>query len=281
MAYRTILVNLNDSARASILLDIAISLTKENDAHLIGLHAIPAVRIPPMTAAMEIPAHVFEAQRQEFIQEANKVRALFEEATAEDAISAEWRTAPSKTPQIGDKVLDHARCADLIIVSQGDPEGPDTGQADLPELLLMESGRPVLVIPTAGQFDSVGNYALVAWNASREAARAAFDATPILRKSKEVKILWVDPEKSSATDIEIAGSEIATSLSRKGIKVDAAHTMSGGVDIGNTLLSRVCDNGSDLLVMGGYGRSRLREYVFGGATHHVLQHMTVPVLMSH
>jgi len=122
----------------------------------------------------------------------------------------------------------------------------------------------------------------VAWNGTRESARAAFDALPLLAKAKSVKLLWINPStENGGNGNGMPGSELATALSRHGVKVEAGHSAVRDVGVGDELLSRAADQGTDLLVMGAYGHSRVREYVFGGATRHILQHMTVPVLFSH
>jgi len=151
--------------------------------------------------------------------------------------------------------------------------------AFLPEELALGVGRPVLVVPRYGTFETVGQRVLIAWNGSREATRAVNDAIPILKMATKVTVLSVDPE--GEPDRRLPGADLALHLARHGIAAEAESTQALDIGVGDVLLSRAADLGADLIVMGAYGHSRLREMMLGGATRHLLQHMTVPVLMSH
>lgn len=186
-----------------------------------------------------------------------------EAAAAADGL-AEWRRIDGRK----DLPL-HARYADLTVLGQ------DGGEAVTD--MVMTVGRPILVVPHHGHFASVGQRPLVAWNASREATRAVFDALPILRRAGLVTLMTLDAED----DDRVPGADISLALARHGVRVEVVHSTVGGIDPGNALLSRAADCGADLLVMGAYGHSPLREKVLGGATRHILDHMTVPVLLSH
>jgi nucleotide-binding universal stress UspA family protein len=146
----------------------------------------------------------------------------------------------------------------------------------------MESGRPVLIVPNGGVQRRVGEKVLVAWNARREAARAVFDALPILRGARDVKVVWVNPqaERERPQDTP-AGDDICTSLARHAVRCQATEQIAPRGSVGETLLACAKDMSADLLVMGCYGHTRARELVFGGASRHVLRHMAIPVLMSH
>ena len=171
-----------------------------------------------------------------------------------------------------------ARRFDLSVVGQPEPDKP--GPDDLiVEAALFESGRPVLVVPyiqrTGLQLDRV----MVGWDGSRNAARAVADAMPLLVRAKttEVVIVTGEPAKSD----EIPGADIAHHLARHGAKVEVKQIVAIDTDVANTILSHAADSSADLLVMGGYGHSRLREFILGGATRGILAAMTVPTLMSH
>lgn len=184
-----------------------------------------------------------------------------EAAAAADGL-AEWRRIHGRK----DLPL-YARYADLTVMGQGDAVTD----------MVMSVGRPILVVPHHGSFLGVGRHPLVAWNASREATRAVFDALPILRRAGLVTLMTLDAED----DDRVPGADISLALARHGVRVEVVHSTVGGIDPGNALLSRAADCGADLLVMGAYGHSPLREKVLGGATRHILDHMTVPVLLSH
>jgi nucleotide-binding universal stress UspA family protein len=145
--------------------------------------------------------------------------------------------------------------------------------------LALGVGRPVLVVPRYGTFERLGERVLIAWNGSREATRAVHDAIPILKRAITVTVLSIDPEVDSPP--RTPSADITLHLARHGIAAEAASTSSVDFGVGNALLSRAADLGADLIVMGAYGHSRMREMVLSGATRHLLQNMTVPVLMSH
>jgi nucleotide-binding universal stress UspA family protein len=284
MPLKTILVLLNDANRTEQLLDAASALARQFDAHLIGLYILPAAKVYSDVGMVAAPM-VFEGYRDLFNSKLAEVRKKFEAQAKQDDLKSEWRVIDSNFPEIADSAITEARSAELVITSQID-YGPDGSiERDLVVRLIMESGRPVLVIPKTGHFaprgEGIAEKAIVGFNGTRESARAMFDALPLLRLVKETRLVWVDPYKQSGEAGEIPGAEEATVLSRHGIKAIAEPMMTTGRNAGEALLMRANDLGADLLVMGGYAHSRMSEFVFGGATRHVLEHMKIPVLMSH
>ncbi len=280
MAFRTILVCLNEVDRVPVLLNLAADIAAKQDAHLVGIYVVPAVRVyPAIGPGMYV--QVVEDVREFFKARSDQVKQQFEARMRNQAIEAEWRPVDSSYPDIADAVIEHGLQSDLIIVNQINPESMAGIELDFTERVIMESGRPVLIIPSYGEFRECGRRVLVGWNATREPARAAFDAVPILRQADAVRVTWVDPQKSLDGPGFLPGAELATALARHGIDVTAEGMPTSGIGAGEALLSHVSDLGADLLVMGAYGHNRLREYVFGGATWTILQSMTVPVLMSH
>lgn len=204
---------------------------------------------------------------------------MFEHTTGLRGVSAEWRELP-EGPE-ADPAL-HARYADFAILGQLDPE---SGESDAvrprPEQVTLASGRPILIVPYAGNFPSVGQRVLIGWNATREAARAVNDAMPLLTGAEIVTVLTIDPREGPRAHGELPGADISLHLARHGVKAEIERTVSADLPVGEVLLSRAADLGADLLVMGAYGHSRARELLLGGATHTLLRSMTVPVLMSH
>ena len=151
---------------------------------------------------------------------------------------------------------------------------------DFPEYIVMNSGRPVLIIPYTGDFTTVAKRPLISWDASRESTRAVTDAIPILKRAELVQVAIFNSKVQSDAHGEQPGADIALFLARHGVKVEVSvHKTS--TDIGNALLSLSHDLDSDMIVMGGYGHSRLREMIMGGVTRTVLESMTIPVFMSH
>ena len=280
MSIKTILVCLNEVERVKVLLDLASAIAAKHDAHVTGLYVIPAVRVYA-ASDLQLTAQVFEGQRTFFKERAEKVKAAFEAMASRQRIQAEWQLVESPSPLVADPAAERALQADLVIVSQIDPDSEAGVELDFVERMIMGTGRPLLVVPREGTFGDVGRRVVIGWNATREASRAAFDAVPLLKEAEAVHVTWVDPQKSLEENGALPGAELAQALSRHGISAIAEGYPTSGLTSGEALLNRVSDVGADLLVMGAYGHSRLRELVLGGATRFVLQSMTVPVLMSH
>lgn len=158
---------------------------------------------------------------------------------------------------------------------------PLTLRRGIPEKTFLTSGRPVVIVPYAGSFQTIGQHVVVAWKATAEAARALADALPLLERAEKVTVLTVNPDRGADTEPGMPGSDIAQHLARHDIRVEAATTVADDIATGDALLNYVVDCGADFLVMGGYGHPRAREAMFGGVTRQILRRMTVPVLMSH
>lgn len=277
MSYKTILVYLNDKSAAEHVLVSAIALARKHDAHLIGLHVDSLFQVHSVVGADADP-EITRTQKKMQKFEAVEIEDIFETNTKKEGISAEWRLVQAHSSLIAGVVANHARCVDLIITGQANPQHDDKYVSDILEGFLIDSGRPVLVIPYVGNYENIGENITFAWNASRESARAASAALPVFKLAKKVTVLWVNANEEGD---DLPGAEIATNLARHGVNVETKHSVSALPEVGDEILSRISDLSSDLLVMGAYGHSRLREFIFGGASHHILRHMTVPVLMIH
>ncbi|GAA0583127.1 universal stress protein [Caenispirillum bisanense] len=278
MALKDIMVIVDSSAHAADRLDVAIKLASDHDAHLTGLFVRMVPHVPQFVLS-QLGPEVQEVQRRYAQEAATAAHALFEDKVRAGGVRAEWRAVDG---DLVDTVCLHAKYTDLIVMGQRDPnQDAMDGEAELVDHVVLEAGRPVLVVPYAGKFRTLGRKVVVAWNASREAIRAVNDAMPLLQKAHEVEVLAINPRGGRAGHGDVPGADISLHLARHGVKANAEHIFSDDVDPGAMLLSRTADAGADLIVMGAYGRSRLRELVLGGATRHLLRHMTVPVLMSH
>jgi len=280
MPYKTILVHLNNERRAEGLLECAMDIARRHNAHLIGFHVYPGVpSAPPI--AMPYGAEVIGAALAGERREAENIEKVFKAMTAGQPVVAEWRSVKAPHADLARVVMEHGRCADLIVASQADPEWDLSVVLDFPERLALESGRPVLVVPYVGRYPSVGRNAMISWKATREAARAVFDALPLLEDSEKVTILEIEERGKSVANSFAPDTQIAAALARHGLKPTVQRTVTGDIGIADEILSRLADAGCDLLVMGAYGHSRFRELVFGGTTRQIARHMTVPVLFSH
>lgn len=283
MELKSILVALDGTPTTRSRLEIAASLAARYGAHLIGLHAaFPADGLPNLGYFERFHRPLFEPIYREFAEKTQAEAALnrqtFEEVVRRQGLSGEWRCVEGYPSGIAAL---HGRYVDLIILGQPGPAGEIAFFQPLPEEVVLAAGRPVLIIPYAGTWDDIGRRVMIGWNASREATRAVNDAMPLLAGADNVTVLTIDPTEKPAGHGEIPGADIALHLARHGVRAAAEATVSSDIDAGEILLSRANDLSADLLVMGAYGHSRVRELLLGGATRTVLDSMTVPVLMAH
>jgi nucleotide-binding universal stress UspA family protein len=273
MAYRDIVVHASDNARNSANWTLAGAIAGDHKAHLCAHYTYMPYVFPAYVEAY-VPADIIARQESERMERAEAAKAEFEEFCRLRQLSHEWhftRDDPIDTLSV------RARYADLVVVGQEEEASTPLEMADLPPELVLGCGRPMIVVPYAGKFNGVGQRVLVAWNGSREAARAVHDALPLLKRARKTIVFSVDADMEG----HLPGADISAHLARHGVIVEAAQTVAKDIDIADAILGAVSDYSADLLVMGAWGHSRLRERVLGGVTRHVLKQMTVPVLMSH
>src|SRR5208282_1790981 len=158
---------------------------------------------------------------------------------------------------------------------QAKPEASEVEEM-IVESTLFESGRPVIVVPYIQKGPLKLDRVMVCWDGSRPAARAIADAMPLLEKAGRVEVVIVANERGKQD--EIAGADMGQHLARHGLKVEVERIVGGDIDVADALLSHAADCSADFIVMGGYGHSRLREFVLGGVTRGILGSMTAPVL---
>jgi len=280
MTFKNILVHVDTSSQCKHRLDVATNLARGFGAHLSAIYAVPPALSAMMMTTEYFPAELVAEQEERERERAKEAKAAFDKYMAGSDIVAEWRQREGTLASV---VAMNARYADIAVVSQADPSSEYSGEAmELPADVALTAGRPVLVIPyIGGSWKTLGSHVLVGWNASREATRAVNDALPLLQRAKKVTVLAIDPERGVEGHGEVPSADIALHLARHGVKAEAAQTISGDIDVGDAILSRASDLGADLIVIGAYGHSRVREIILGGVTRHLLQHMTAPILMSH
>ena len=278
MSYKTILVHLSDTRRTDAVLEPAVRLAARHNSHLIGLHVQAGVPAPPIP--LPYGSDVVRAVAAGQQKETDEIAATFAGMTAGQPLVAEWRVEKGSHIDPAEVVIRHSRAADLVVAGQTDPDWEATPLSNVAERLALASGRPVLAVPYVGRYPEIGRNVVIAWKAARESARAVFDALPILELAEQVQILEIQ-EGGRRGDALAADTSIALALSRHGIKPTLRTSIAGDIGVGDEILSRIADMGADLLVMGAYGHSRMRELVFGGATRHIVRHMTVPTLLSH
>jgi len=273
MALKDILVHVGYDRRASARLNAAVELAEAHGAHLTGVHAMEQPMLSPFVEA-SAGADVLEGLLETMRRHAAECQARFAERLGRAGIGYDWLQLEGQSERM---LALAARHYDLLVMGQYEADDADS-QPGLADALILSAGRPVLVLPYAGTPRPLDGEVLVAWNGSRESARAVADAMPFLTRAKGVTVFATNPEDRAE---RIPGADIARHLARHDVKVTAAHTVANDIDVADVLLSSVADRGIDLLVMGGWGHSRMRELVLGGVTRHILKSMTVPVLFSH
>jgi nucleotide-binding universal stress UspA family protein len=255
----------------------AISIAEVFGAHVAGVAFSYEPIIPP-TVMGTIPASLIESQRAENDKAASDATAAFDEAARRAGVSAESRVLSASLAGAAERFGAIARRFDLSVVGQSDPD-----QAAPEELIiessLFSSGRPVVVVPYIQKTSLKLDRVLVCWDASRNAARAIADAMPLLARAKTIQVVIVASERLKSD--EIPGADIGQHLARHGLDVDVKRIVATDTDVANTILSHAADSSADFIVMGGYGHSRIREFILGGATRGILSSMTIPTLMSH
>lgn len=273
---KDIIVNLSVGKPRDVAGDYAISVASAFDAHLSGV----ACAYEPVVDGMAFPSvavSLIDAFRAESAAEANRAKNAFEQNARRAGISAESTVISGIASEAARKLGELARDYDLSIVAQAQPDG-DVAENMAIEGALFGSGRPVLVVPYIQSSGLKLDRVMVCWDGSQNAARAVGDAMPFLLRAGTIDVVTVDRQERRN---ELVGARIATHLARHGLKVDLKPIVAPDSDVANAILSFAADNSTDLIVMGGYGHTRLREFVLGGATSGILGSMTVPTLMAH
>jgi nucleotide-binding universal stress UspA family protein len=280
MGYTTILLHCDAGRTLAGRTQVAADLAGRFGAHVIGLHVRPRFETPMYTDGAMAMESLYDAYDKQVRAEEAEAAAIFKPAMKGDRIFGEWRVVGG---YVDEAVSQAALGADLVIVGQADPENSRSATPpDLAEQVALRSGRPVLVVPHIGASTPPGERVMICWNDSREAVRAITGALPLLAKAQRVEMLIVDPPNATDEDrARNSGKEIAGWLGRHGVKAEIVRDAATAGEVGNAILSRAADHNVDLIVMGIYGHSRLREMVLGGASRTLLSSMTVPILMAH
>lgn len=279
MGYRSFLVQVDDSDQSDRRTRVAARLARAFGADLQGVYVTSTPEMTPFKAAI-LPDSVVEHRLRDTGKAQAHAETRFRAAAAAEQMPAVAWSAPAG-PAIEAVVLQTCY-ADVAVVGQPLPEDANAGFAsDLVYGMLMDAGRPLLIVPHYGDYPVVGRNVLIAWKESRESTRAVCDALPFLKRADRVIVMTVSSPKDDTLAASQSGAAIATYLARHDIVAEVRPEMAEDIDVGNLLLSRAADLSTDLLVMGAYSRWRLTERVLGGVTRLMLESMTVPVLMSH
>lgn len=272
MTLRHLVVHIDRSARCAVRIDLAVGLAQRFDATLTGLFAENDPHVMTVAALDPVGA---------LAPEAAAAQADFRERVESRSIRFDWQAVMTASDDaLVRQTLRVAGNADIAIFGQHDLDRADARiPADLAEQMILRSGRPVLVVPYAGHFAGIGRRVLVAWNGGREANRALNDAVPILSSAEYVVLLAINPEPDEGPGARFA--PVTRHLRAHGIDARIETLRVENIGAMDMLLSRLTDEGIDLLVMGAYGQYAGPLLHRGGGTRHILRHMTVPVLMAH
>ena len=280
MTYRSLLVFLDHDPLCAARTQVATRLAKALDCHLVGVAPTGLIDLPAFaevaTPLAEFAALAWDGLRDQAERATQGFRDKCRAAGVKsfEAVIDESDKAPS--------LVRHAHCSDLTVLTQADPGAAGHRLAqDLVEQVVLHSARPTLILPFAGRFDSIGTSVMVAWDDSREAARALSDALPLLRLAKRVQVVsWNEAGASDGNTLRPRLDALHQWLMWHGVSAEV-RVETADIGIADAMLSRAADLDADLIVMGAYGHNRFAERVLGGATRGLLASMTVPVLMSH
>jgi nucleotide-binding universal stress UspA family protein len=279
MAYKTVLVHVDQSQESTTRVKLAAQIAKSHQAHLVGVAMTGISRYVFDHGAFDPKDPVFAHHLDHLHQHARASLLAFDKAAA--SVGVDEIEARLVDDDAAGGVTLHARYADIAVIGQFDPSAAVPGvMSNFAETVVLNSGRPVLVVPHAGQPHGEFTRALLAWDGGLAASRAITGALPLLKQAGTTDVLVLHTSDDADAHGEQPGVDLALYLARHGVRVNVIeHRMSG--DAGEALLSAAADLGADLMVMGAYGHTRFREVILGGVTRTVLQSMTVPVLMAH
>ena len=282
MSYKTVLVHVDKDKHAIERVKLAAQIAMNEEAHLIGAAPSGVSRFVYQSRfiyegggmATHLDSHLEELRKA-----AKDSLALFESTVK--SIGVQSYEARQVDDEAGAGVCLQARYSDLVVIGQTNIDEPSsTTLPDFPEFVVMNSGRPVLIVPYVGEYNAMPKRILIAWDASTSATRAVTAAIPLLKRAQNVDVVVFNADSRGDKHGEMPGADIGLYLARHNIKVNVVR-QNTDIDVGNALLSIATDLSSDMIVMGGYGHSRFREILLGGVTRTVLESMTVPVLMAH
>jgi nucleotide-binding universal stress UspA family protein len=275
--FKDVVVNISGRGPRDFAAEYATSIAATFGAHLAGISFLYEPVIPDGTLG-GIPVDLIELQREENSKVANEAVSRFEAGVKKAGVSAETRILDATFGGAATVFAQIARRFDLAVVGQAQREGGASDEL-LVEGALFESGRPLVVVPYIQKRGLTLERVLACWDGGRTAARAIGDAMPFLERAKAVDIVIVAEERKGGD--EINGANMGAHLARHGVTANVKRIAKGDLAIEDVLLSYAADSGADFMVMGGYGHSRLREFILGGVTRGILASMTVPVMMSH
>lgn len=285
MPIRDILVALDSGASGKARMRLALDRATARKARLTGVWTLPAPRNPPPSVGVgplaTTPPWTLAPPSgpPRNPERAEAAEREFRSQLRAHGVEGEWFLLDQRDLS---ELIAYANTVDLTILGQQPDEAATEGTgAFAPDPLLVEIAPPVLIVPSAGTFEGVGRRPLLAWDGSREAARALGDALPLIEGAQTTTVIYVGASGRQPEPAPPALDRLVRHLQRHGIAAKVERIPGSDVPISDLLLSRAADLGADLIVAGAYHHSRIREALLGGVSRDLLRHMTVPVLMAH
>jgi nucleotide-binding universal stress UspA family protein len=275
---KDLIVNLSAGDQRDVAADFAISVAEKFEAHVTGIAYRFRIELPGTILGTGVSASIVEAQAEATNKQIAEILARFERAAKRAGVSFDTMSPDLTLAGASEGFGRAARTYDLAVVRQPQPDKPGPEEL-IAEGALFGGARPTLIVPYVQKDGLKLDRVTVCWDGGRAASRAVADALPFLARAKKVEVLIV--QKKDAPADELPGATMAQHLARHKLDVELRTMLVPELDVASAILSHVADNQTDLLVMGGYGHSRLREFVLGGVTRNILASMTVPTLMSH
>ena len=277
MTIKDIGIHVDHTEQSKVRIKTGFELAKRLGANVTALYCQPEAQLPSYSG-YPIAITIIDQLDKTIEQQANEAQALFDEVAANYEVQSSWRKTHGDVIQ---NIALESRIFDLIILGQAHPDHNQGETSRIVDHILLEAGRPCLVLPYTYQDQEFGRNSLITWNGSRESSRAIHDALPLLKLGDKALLVVSDPSKTSFSKVDMPGTLMASHLARHDIEVELKLSYSDDIKTSENLLSLACDEGADMIVMGAYGHSRFRELVLGGMTREILSSMTVPVFMSH
>lgn len=278
MHLKTLLVCLTTPDHAATLMKVAVPLARKHGAHLIGLHTLEALEVYP-GIAMHVDSKAFAAFNASQKDQAEAIRTVFNAATQNEDFVSEYRLLKAQSKTAADRLVESARAADLVIMSQADKAADRFDQHGAQRAVIQQSGRPVIVVPLGYDGPEIGRRLLLGWSDTREAARAAHDLIGVADHGADIILLRV--RKGRADELRDADMiDLSATLARHGFSVDLRHLDRAGQSISDVLMDCAFETGADMIATGAYGHSTAYDFVVGATSQTLLRNARLPVLFS-
>jgi len=279
MEFKNILIHLDHSSGCRNRLEIAFELARDFDARITGLFVVPDYVVPSYVEA-QISVDVITDVTEKALARAEDTMAIYQKLADDAGVSMEGQVLEGQVIPI---LREHSKYSDLLLLGQDQPDDPDNASYGLADSLLFEGACACIVVPHSGKLGAPGKRVLLTWNASRESAHALREALPLLSRAETVVVLSSEPDDgdSSTAGGHPHARELSRFLKSHGIEAISSGISDPDMNVTDAIIGQAADMNADLIVMGAYGHTRLREIILGGVTRDLLKLAPVPLLLAH